>query len=459
MSKKILTAVLCLCLAALQLTSCGNDISNTGDVSRAEQTTTSAEPSSLDDPSGSDSSAAEASVKEYAVSVSVGEEYTAQKLGELAVGGSGMTYTFDDGSQTKKFDTIESSVINLTAENSDGFKSHIVIKVISADHTAPVFTGVKDIVVEQGDPVDLKSGVSAKDDIDGEVSFTVAYDDTDLDTSSVGKHNLTYTAKDSAGNIATANATIEVKAKQTRQTQQTQKQTQQTQKQTQQTQKQTQQSVTPKPPAGSSANVSFYQNLIHVAGDSIAYGFCSYGYIPLEHNIAQGSLAMRNYTSYGWFNVNGRQMRCMDAVATLKPRLLYVSMGMNDINITNAQTYANNYVGFLKQVRAKVPNCIIVAANITPTGIKRQTVSELGPSFTVTKIQNCNAAMTKAVKAMNDPNIILFDAYSVVSAGGTYMASGYGAGDQLHLASHVYQKLLNSLAIVLDQYSVRQRLS
>ena len=449
MSKKILTAVLCLCLAALQLTSCGNDISNTGDVSRAEQTTTSAEPSSLDDSSSSDSSAAEASVKEYAVSVSVGEEYTAQKLGELAVGGSGMTYTFDDGSQTKKFDTIESSVINLTAENSDGFKSHIVIKVISADHTAPVFTGVKDIVVEHGDPVDLKSGVSAKDDIDGEVSFTVAYDDTDLDTSSVGKHNLTYTAKDSAGNIATANATIEVKAKQT---QQTQKQTQQTQKQTQQTQKQTQQSVTPKPPAGSSANVSFYQNLIHVAGDSIAYGFCAYGYIPLEHNIAQGSLAMRNYTSYGWFNVNGRQMRCMDAVATLKPRLLYVSMGMNDINITDAQTYANNYVGFLKQVRAKVPNCIIVAANITPTEARRT-------DFSVTKIRNCNLLMQNAVKAMNDPNIILFDAYSVVSAGGTYMASGYGAGDGIHLAGHVYQKLLNSLAIVLDQYSVRQRLS
>ena len=74
-------------------------------------------------------------------------------------------------------------------------------------------------------------------------------------------------------------------------------------------------------------------------------------------------------------------------------------------------------------------------------------------------VRNCNLLMQNAVKAMNDPNIILFDAYSVVSAGGTYMASGYGAGDGIHLAGHVYQKLLNSLAIVLDQYSVRQRLS
>lgn len=217
--------------------------------------------------------------------------------------------------------------------------------------------------------------------------------------------------------------------------------------------------TTTKAPAASSANVKFYQDRVYVAGDSVAYGFCAYGYIPYEHNIAQGSLAMRNYTSYGWFDVNGRSMRCMDAIAVKQPRLLYVSMGMNDINITSAQTYASNYVGFLKQVRAKVPNCIIVAANITPTGVARQTYSSLGPAFTVTNIRNCNAAMINAVKAMNDPNVILFDAYSVVSAGGVYMASGYGAGDQLHLAGHVYQKLLNRLAVVLDQYGVKERLS
>ncbi len=149
----------------------------------------------------------------------------------------------------------------------------------------------------------------------------------------------------------------------------------------------------------------------------------------------------------------------MEAIATYKPKLLYVSMGMNDINLTSAQTYANNYVGFLKQVRSKVPNCIIVAANITPTGLARQSYSSLGAAFRVTDIRNCNAAMTAAVKAMNDPNIILFDAYSVVSAGGTYMADGYGAGDQLHLAGFVYQKLLDRLAVVLDSYGVKERLS
>lgn len=213
--------------------------------------------------------------------------------------------------------------------------------------------------------------------------------------------------------------------------------------------------TTTKAPAASSSNVKFYQDRVYVAGDSIAYGFCAYGYIPYEHNIAKGSLAMRNYTDAGWFNefdVNGRTVKCMDAVIAKQPRLLYVSMGMNDVNLTSAQTYANNYVGFLKKVRANVPNCIIVAANITP-------IASFSSFTGINNIKNANAAMNAAVKAMNDPNIILFDAYSVVSGGGTYMASGYSAGDGIHLAGHVYEKILNRLAIVLDQYSVKERLS
>ena len=163
---------------------------------------------------------------------------------------------------------------------------------------------------------------------------------------------------------------------------------------------------------------------------------------------------MRNYTTPGWYNefdVGGRKVMCMDAVIAKQPKLLYVSMGMNDINITSAQTYASNYVGFLKKVRANVPNCIIVAANITPTLPRRS-------DFNVTRIQNCNAAMINAVKAMNDPNIILFDAYSVVSGGGTYMVSSYSAGDGIHLAGVTYQKILARLAVVLDQYGVKEKL-
>lgn len=206
--------------------------------------------------------------------------------------------------------------------------------------------------------------------------------------------------------------------------------------------------TTTKAPAASSANVKFYQDRVYVTGDSVALGFKAYNYIPAAHNLAIGSLSMNNYTWFG--TVNG--MRVIDAIAAAQPKLLYVSMGINDVNLTNAQTYAANYAGFVKKVRAKVPGCIIVAANITP-------VASWSNFTSISNIRNCNTAMNNAVKALNDPNIILFDAYSVVSAGGVYMVSSYSGGDGIHLASHVYQYILNRLAVVLDQYGVKERLS
>lgn len=212
--------------------------------------------------------------------------------------------------------------------------------------------------------------------------------------------------------------------------------------------------VTTKAPAVSSPNVNYYKNKLVVVGDSIAYGFCAYGYIPYNHNVAKGSMAMRNYTdtSLFMFDPTGVSLSCMNAIKALKPELLYVSMGMNDVNIISPQTYANYYVNFIKEVRSKVPDCIIVAANITPIATSSR--------FTdISKIRNCNASMQNAVKALNDPNVILFDAYSVVSAGGIYMASGYSAGDGIHLAGSVYQKLLDRLAVTLDQYGVKEKIT
>jgi hypothetical protein len=306
----------------------------------------------------------------------------------------------------KVFDKTGREKVNIVHEDINGIRSVIVLVVNVKDDTAPVFEGVKDITINQGETVDLKKGVSVKDNYDKEIDFEVQFDTDDKNHNSAGKHNITYKATDSAGNTASVKAVLEIKAVTTTTAKTTTKVTSQTTtKVTSQTTKKPAPAPapapviiplpSPKPAASSSSNVKYYQDRMVVAGDSIAFGFCSYGFVPYEHNLAQGSLAMRNYKEYGWFNVNGSQMRVMDAIYAVKPRLLYVSMGMNDINITNAQTYANNYVGSLKKVRARVPGCIIVAANITPTEAKRT-------DFSVVKIKNCNNLMQSAVQAMND---------------------------------------------------------
>ena len=436
MIRKAITAALIAALLSTQLAGCGNEISKDENTEIISETSSQSSESS----ESSSESAARVSVSEYNVTAKVGQEYTADALCGLVFTSSGSKQSYEDGSSVKVFDKTGREKVNIVHEDINGIRSVIVLVVNVKDDTAPVFEGVKDITINQGETVDLKKGVSVKDNYDKEIDFEVQFDPDDKDHNSAGKHNITYKATDSAGNTASVKAVLEIKSQTTKKPAPAPA---------------PEPVITPlpspKPAASSSSNVKYYQDRMVVAGDSIAFGFCTYGFIPYEHNLAQGSLAMRNYKEYGWFKVNGSQMRVMDAIYTVKPRLLYVSMGMNDVNITNAQTYANNYVRFIKEVRSRLPGCIIVAANITP-------IASTSGFTDINRIINCNNAMIKAVTALGDPNTILFDAYSVVSGGGKYMSSGYSAGDGIHLSRVVYPKLLNALAIRLDQYDVRSRL-
>lgn len=79
---------------------------------------------------------------------------------------------------------------------------------LKEDTEAPVFTGVKDIVVYLGDSVSYKAGVKATDNSDGEISYDV--DNSTVDLNTPGNYSVTYTAKDRAGNEASAVVTVTV---------------------------------------------------------------------------------------------------------------------------------------------------------------------------------------------------------------------------------------------------------
>ncbi len=77
------------------------------------------------------------------------------------------------------------------------------------DAVAPVITGVKDKTFAIGDVVMYLSGVTATDDVDGEVDVTV--DKSSVNVNKAGSYKVKYTAVDKAGNSATAEATFTFK--------------------------------------------------------------------------------------------------------------------------------------------------------------------------------------------------------------------------------------------------------
>jgi len=199
---------------------------------------------------------------------------------------------------------------------------------------------------------------------------------------------------------------------------------------------------------GDSPNSSFYQERLAIAGDSIAYGFNAYGFIPSSHNIAKESVSMWNM-DYFTFNTG---MGLVDSVAYINPSILYMSMGMNDVNNSTAEEFAERYKNTIYDIRNRVPDINIIVAGITPVSSDSDFVS----NYT---IQIFNTALENMVAELNSNHVYYFDAYSIVSdpATGALRPECTG-GDGIHLVSSCYYDFLDSLFTMLDETSVKSNI-
>lgn len=98
--------------------------------------------------------------------------------------------------------------VRYTAKNKKVESVTATLTVKPADTTAPEFSGIKDLVVNLGETVSYREGVTVTDNDDENVTFSV--DATKVDLTRMGKYEVTYTATDKRGNTATATSYITV---------------------------------------------------------------------------------------------------------------------------------------------------------------------------------------------------------------------------------------------------------
>ncbi len=79
---------------------------------------------------------------------------------------------------------------------------------IKEDDVPPTFSGLSEMTVEKHSRPDFRKGVSAKDNIDGAVSFTV--DESGVDLDKAGTYYVKYTASDKKGNTVTSRRKVTV---------------------------------------------------------------------------------------------------------------------------------------------------------------------------------------------------------------------------------------------------------
>ncbi|MBR4627742.1 MAG: SGNH/GDSL hydrolase family protein [Ruminococcus sp.] len=199
------------------------------------------------------------------------------------------------------------------------------------------------------------------------------------------------------------------------------------------------------PKATTSPNAAFYQDRLYVTGDSICHGFNVFGFVQENHCITQGSVSMWN-RDYFYFDTPYGSYQMVDAVAALQPKLLYMSLGMNDVNMGDPQAFADKYAETVNDIMQRVPDINIVVASITPidANVTDFTSNEVIRSF--------NAALKTKIEGLRSNRVHYFDAYSVIADPNTLsMRAGGTSGDGIHLSTECYTDFLNALFLELDK--------
>lgn len=125
-------------------------------------------------------------------------------------------------------------------------------------------------------------------------------------------------------------------------------------------------------------------------GDSICSGLYVYGVLPQDIVVAVGNVGIRSIDDYT-FKVNGGEYNALDALKVIAPKYVIFSMGMNDINITSAETYCENYLNMLKRTHDILPQSKLYVASITPIDAASSFASN-------DKINRYNVAVKQAVE-------------------------------------------------------------
>ena len=92
-----------------------------------------------------------------------------------------------------------------TKQQKEKLKAQQIIDTIK-----PEIIGAKDIIIKQGDTIDLTQNIKVEDNIDKDIPLIIT---GDIDTKKVGEYKITYTATDKSNNKAEKTIKIKIEPK------------------------------------------------------------------------------------------------------------------------------------------------------------------------------------------------------------------------------------------------------
>ena len=106
----------------------------------------------------------------------------------------------EDRSQTEVYFYDEKSKQKSKSKSYNVEGSYIEKIVVEANKVLPEINGVKDITIKVGEKIDLLKGITAIDDLEGDITSRIIVEGT-VNSEEPGDYQIVYTVKDNAGNV------------------------------------------------------------------------------------------------------------------------------------------------------------------------------------------------------------------------------------------------------------------
>ncbi len=187
----------------------------------------------------------------------------------------------------------------------------------------------------------------------------------------------------------------------------------------------------------------FMENTIFV-GDSVCRALYVYDELLTTKQVAAtGGAAARNIYDYS-FKMEDNEFTLREAAEYYKPAYFFLWMGINDINMTEKDVYAENLKNIAEDLLSLSPDSKVVILSMSPTADYHEWNAN-------ERIREYNAAAREMCEGLDGEEIYYLDIQDILSDEEGYLLPDCDGGDGMHLSQMAYTRLLSYITAALDE--------
>ena len=160
-------------------------------------------------------------------------------------------------------------------------------------------------------------------------------------------------------------------------------------------------------------------------------GYVTYKKVPYTQVIHKKGLSAEGMFSNNLFYMDDSK-KLKDILSNFKPKMLYISFGMNDLK-KNPTEFYNIYKNNIEKVRQLCPNTKIALISITPIN---------SSEFDSNKVDEFNKKIKQITNELGN-DCYYIDIHSLLEDTKGKLKSEYDSGDGIHLKPAAYDVIIN----------------